>query len=209
MYEEGNVAVWHTWFFVFFWYIIFFPVGIYLTYKKLMLEGEANGNIVGLIVCVIAFFLIPFVAMILRPISFFVFLIFLGLFIYDINKGEQRRQARWNNEEKIVHGQDKISFIDIACNLGYPTKLVEDDFQVKINKGFFPGYYSSNGVLYKKGMTPNRQQGFQAQARPSAPPPVGGRPSQPTVITCSGCGAQNEVNNMGSVFCEYCGKRLR
>lgn len=127
MYEGKNVTVWYSWFFVFFWYIIFFPVGIYFTCKKLMLEGEGNGNIAGLVVCVVGFFLSPFLGAILGPVSIIVVLAILALFIYDINASAQRRQIRWINEEKIVHGQDKISFLEIARNLGYPVKLVEDE----------------------------------------------------------------------------------
>lgn len=208
MYEGKNVTVWYSWFFVFFWYIIFFPVGIYFTCKKLMLEGEGNGNIVGLVVCVVGFFMSPFLGAILGPVSIIVLLAILALFIYDINASAQRRQIRWMNEEKIVHGQDKISFLEIARNLGYPVKLVEDDYKTKINKGLFPGYYILNGMLYKRGITPDRPQSFQTASHKNTPP-LTGRPIQPAVLTCPGCGAQNEITSAGTAFCEYCGKRLR
>ncbi len=195
-----------TWPVIILAFIIFFPLGIYLTYRKMNEDKEAALKIYKVIKLFGWFFLAGFAINLkgyievggdeyieaLWPCLLFT----VVFFIWGSNS--KARSNRYKKYIKLVLIERKLKVEDIANSLGLSKQIVRADLIKMSAKNYFPaGYFdiSSDSMAF-----PYRDA-WKEYPEPTIKVEL-------KVVTCKGCGASNTVLEGAVAECEYCGSKL-
>ena len=203
---------------VFFWFIFFFPLGIYFLHRRLTedkTESLRNSKIANVLGWILVSIGVLYISMLFTTdnnaegfTSVIIAFIFLGgIFIapglrvlYGARKMKMKGM-RYNRYYHIING--KVSSIaEIARSAVVSPKLALTDIQEMIDCGFFPGAY----------IDLNRQEIILPGSRNNIHPVILNQASQKVkskkAINCPNCGANSVVTEGIATECEYCGTSL-
>ncbi|WP_097025638.1 hypothetical protein [Clostridium peptidivorans] len=199
----------YSWLVIIISIIVFWPVGIFLVYKRVKIDKMA-GFIIGKIVRCLSYlcFFIVAIGTIVYLVNGFMsedfkvtlsFLV-LGVALYILSKKLISDAEKYKKYISIIINENEYIIDNIAEDMSLPTNVVRKDLNNMINNGYFQGAYinnSTNEIVLPQpnkeninDTTPNYESKIEAK-----------------VVTCKCCGAQNKVTtSVGE--CEYCGSPL-
>lgn len=197
------------WGWIIFWLIFFWPVGLFLLFKKFndktVLISAKKAPTVA------AWVLIAFGSLMLLTniknffTDFFVSVIFLAwvvggvLILQKVRKTKAKAEQYKRYLNVIVNG-DERSIDNVASAVSATYGQAQANIQAMIDEGFLKGAYINER---------NRTVVLSQDARTTRPVyTVAGQPDiqqQPRSVRCPGCGANNVVFGGQITECEYCG----
>lgn len=194
--------------------IVFWPVGIYLVYRKLTNDKQAalkTGkviNIIGWVLLVMGIF-----AVITGPedksqavsgrIEYFFLFVCSGLAMVLLGARSKRRADRFKKYIAIIINQNMSSIENIAASFPIDYKTAAKDLQKMIDIGYFEGAYIDNvnrEIVLNSDKSNNYAASNFTQTEKA--------PGQLQVVRCKNCGANNQVSVGQLGECEYCGSPI-
>ena len=200
-----------SWFWIIFWMVIFWPIGLFLLLKKTSRDRTAVfGNIKLLkIIYIVLFAVGGFYAMLAlggEGTGFWALgTILCGLFVFKKAKDTLALANMYRHYVDLVINQSQSSIGVIAESVGVPYEAAERELRKMIADGYFVGAQIDKAtreiILRNHGTThappPEESMGLYH------PAPISER-----VVTCGSCDANNTI--VGQVGeCEYCGSPLQ
>lgn len=194
-----------SWFWVVLALILFWPVGLFLLFRKLSQDRSATMNMGGL-VAVVSFFLmflgmVYLSLMITSGAGYLVPMLLTGgggIWLFRVSRNMKATGVRYKRYIDLVINQGMTSIDDIAAVVGVDYSMALTDLQKMIDGGYFRAAYidaSRRSIIVSATQAaPQMAQGMQPQAHDR-------------VVTCNGCGANNRVMAHVST-CEYCGSPI-
>jgi len=203
---------------VFFWFIFFFPLGIYLLHRRLTedkTESLRNSKIVNVLGWILVSLGVLYISLLFTTdnnaegfTSVMIAIIFLGgIFIapglrvlYGARK-MKIKGMRYNRYYHIINGRVS-SIAEIARSAVVPAKVALTDIQEMLDCGFFPGAYIDLNLqeIILPGSRNNIHQVILNQANQ--------KEKRKKAINCPNCGANGVVTEGTATECEYCGTPL-
>lgn len=189
--------------------IIFWPVAIYLVYKRIRSDKKA-GFTIGKLIKFASYFCFFIVAIGVlacldtgftgEDIGMILFFLVAAVALFIFSKKIIANSEKYKKYIAIIINGNEFIIDNIASAMSLSKKVVRKDLKDMINNGYFQGAYindSTNEIVLPKQskeiinetVSKNTQQVKQR------------------VITCKCCGAQNKVTT-SVVECEYCGSPL-
>lgn len=197
------------WGWTIFWLIVFWPVGLFLVFKKLasdksvLMSGKTGGiSAAGWILAVIG--VSGFLSAIFNPeadpsgAALGLIMIAGGAVILKKASNTKRTAIRYKKYIDLVVNQNVRSLDDIASSAGVSYDIAVKDLQNMIDLGYLRDASIHQDtreiILYQYVPVLYAQESTNAQAS-----------AQEVAVKCPGCGANNVVL-VGKVSeCEYCG----
>ncbi len=191
-----------SWGWIIFWFILFWPVGIFFLFKKLSGDKTAtlkNSKTVSIISYVlIGFGAIYLVMTFTEDSSMFVAALLFGgggIWVNRVAKKMKVNGVKYKKYISLVVNQFMTQIDNIASAAGVSYDVAMVDLQKMIDTGYFAGAYINDGsreiVLAK-----------HVEATVAQPMAVH---TQARVAVCKSCGANNSVITGQIKECEYCG----
>lgn len=191
--------------------IIFWPVGLFLIWKRTTVDKKAtlfSGRVVGIFGWVsISFALLGFLVCMSEgfqseDIKMIIFFFLAGVGLVMLGK-KIRNNARKSKKYISIVVNDGITDIDsIAAAIPTVYEDVKKDLQKMIDDGFFEGAYINEAgrqiVLPRKHQEPLYNQSNHTE-----------QSIRMQVVTCKGCGAQNSIAAGTVGECEFCGSKIK
>lgn len=187
---------------------IFWPIGVYLLYKKLKVDRKAainagkalNGWGIGLII----FSLLAICAGLedSGSMGVAVFLLILGIVLKVMGTKSKKQAARIRQYIALIINQHITSIDELARATGGTYQVVCEDLDKMIEKGYLPGAYLNLSI--RQIMLPGQKVPVYRQEH------MGPRRQAATkIVRCKGCGAEMIVAEGTIRKCEYCGTPLQ
>lgn len=200
-----------SWKVIVIWIIIFYPVGIYLLYKKMALDKSAilkNSKVlssIGYLFLFAAIFSI-FGGESKTSTSFASFLFYLigGLLILYVAKRIKLSGERYKKYINIVINQNETAINNIASKMGLSYEMTVKDLNEMIDKNYFKDSFIDYGkreIVLSANKAGTESVFTQDTNRQTA--------LQKKIVKCASCGANNVVNDGEIVKCDYCGSPLQ
>ncbi|MCL2146339.1 MAG: hypothetical protein FWH52_00905 [Synergistaceae bacterium] len=196
-----------SWGWIVFWFILFWPVGVYLLIKKLsvdksaMMKSSKTLFIVSYILMGIgAIYLIMAFAEDPNMITAAIVFGSPGVWLFFKAKKTKVTGERYKKYIALVVNQKQTSIDSIAPAAGVSYEVAVKDLQKMIDTGYFFGAYidATQRVIVLANTT--SQQISQAAYTTQV---------QEKVATCGSCGANNRVIVGQVAECEYCASPLQ
>ncbi|MGX7023711.1 hypothetical protein [Vagococcus hydrophili] len=192
-----------------FFCIIFWPVGIFLVYRKIVGNKEAlyydgKGIFISsiiLILCAIAGIYGAFNEEETIAIIFTAILCFLapGVLLFLKARTMKKNSEKFKKYSAMIIYQNVTKISDISSAVDLPMDTVKSDIEMMIKNNYFPNSYMDESRM--EIILPNRQvKEDEAFAREKA--------RHARVVKCEGCGAEQEIAEGNIMKCEYCGSLL-
>lgn len=227
MNENGRVKIIYSWPVIFLLLYLFWPLGIFLLYKRLQFDRKAalrigkviNGlgigayvvTALGIIVCLGEGFTGEDVEIIL-------FFGIAGFVMRKVAKKITKNAEKIRRYLQIIVNGGETDLDKIARAVGLPFDTVNADIQKMIDTGYLNSRYISRTqrkIMFQKNddfedidIADDKDDVFEEYIEEleafQPPKPV---PVQPHTIICKCCGAQNIVQAR-EAECEYCGSQL-
>jgi hypothetical protein len=199
-----------SWGWIIFWFIIFWPIGLFLLIKKLTTDRSATmgGNFVvsvlgWLLIAFGAFFAVSVLPHATKNISSAIIFTILWIVggIALVKKGRTIKQdgIKYKKYIDLVVNHRVTAMDNLVSAVGLQYETVKSDLQTMIEKGYFSNAYINEG---KREIVLATHQSVPV---PSSP---GAAPVSKYVATCKSCGANNTVVDGRENSCEYCGSPL-
>ena len=208
-----------SWGWIIFWFILFWPVGLFLLIKRLGVDKSATLKssktlmIVSYILMglgVIYFFAavtgnVEETENTMNAISAGILMLVMfsggGVILNWFARKTKRAGERYKKYIALIVNQSQTSIDNIASAVGIPYDAVSKDLQKMIDSGYFVGAYidtTQREIMLAKVAPPQ----VSTSSAPSA------LQVQERVVICRSCGANNRV--VGQIGeCEYCGSPLQ
>ncbi len=196
-----------SWYWVIFWLIIFWPVGLYYLLKKLSSDnsaaisgGSKTASIVGWALLLIGVFGLFYEIFSNRDSYAIVIAIMLivggGILILKMAKSK-KRALKYRQYINVIVNQKNRKISNIAAIVGLSSDEVATDLQDMIHAGYLAGAYinqSTHEIVLRQ----------DDAAATTIRITRGASSAQERVVHCPGCGMDTVVT-VGSVSrCEYC-----
>src|SRR5690625_4846369 len=202
------------WGWIIFWLIIFWPVGLFMLFRKLATDKSAimgdksrSLSIIGWVLTVIG--VIGAIGLI-EELSetgdvgavFFVLAMAVGGILL-IRKASQMKKTgdKYNKYISIIINQNVQSIDYIASAVGLPYGVVGQDLNDMISTGYLKDEYIHQG---NREIHINQNEPTTQTSETSSRENV----TETRVERCSGCGANNTVTIGKAQECEYCGTSI-
>jgi hypothetical protein len=200
-----------SWGWVIFWFILFWPVGLILLFKKIN-SDKATMFKDGNKVTIMSFVLMGLGALIFMAIlggsaDTYTFLwafalIGGGVWVFFVGRKMKADGERYKKYIALVANQNQTSIDNIAPAVGVSYEVAAKDLQKMIDLDYFHGAYIDMAqreiVLAKTAPHQVAQMASTTQAQ-----------VQEKIATCGSCGANNRVTVGQIAECEYCGSPLQ
>lgn len=201
-----------SWVAIVLWFIFFWPVGVYLIWKKLSSDKAAamkNSKVLRVIGIVFIFFGVVMLSEIGNDAgtALFGFLFYAGggaLIIWESIKVKQSGE-RYKKYIDIVINQEQRTIENIASQMGLSYDQTVKGLQKMIDVGYFSGAYidqANHEIVF-----PRRQQQVaentyvqQSSSAPSQP--------QQKAVKCPNCGGNNIITIGRICECDFCGSPI-
>lgn len=202
-----------SWAFIITMCILFWPVGFYLLYKKLLSDKAAvlqNSRTlkkigIGLIVLGVIYFFgeTSEGSNAIGPMLFF---IGGGVFIIRTSKKMQIQGEKFKKYISIVINNEETSIDNIASAMNVSYEEAINDLKIMIDKGYFLNAYVDLGsrefVIRKKQYEPiNVKKNSSVNEVKEEKPKM-------KVVVCKNCGGNNTILEGEIYECEFCGSPL-
>ena len=198
-----------SWGWVIFWFILFWPVGLILLFRKINSDRATilkDGKKVTIMsVVLMGLGVLIFMAILGGSTDTYTFLwafalIGGGIWVFFVARKMKIDGERYKKYITLVVNQNQTSIDNIAPNVGVSYEVAANDLQKMIDLGYFIGGYINVAqreiVLSKTAPQQSSQTDTATQV-------------QEKVTTCRSCGANNRVIVGRIVECEYCGSPLQ
>lgn len=189
--------------------IVFWPVGIYLVYKRIKIDKKAGfttskimryGSYVSFlfsVTMVSSAFDSGFAS---EDIGGSLFYLVAGIVLYLFSKKLDVKAKKYKKYISIIINGNEVILDNIAVAMSLSTIEVRRDLKDMIDKGYFKGAYINEGtneivLAQKSDENPNEYKSDDTKK------------IETRVVTCKCCGAQNKVTT-SDVECEYCASPL-
>lgn len=190
--------------------IIFWPVGLFLIWKRTTIDKKAalfSGRTVGIIGWVsLSFAFLGLIACISDgfesdDVTAIIFFLLAGVGLVALGKKIKNNANKSRKYISIIVNNGVVDIDNIAAAIPTSYENAKKDLQKMIDKGFFEGAYINESerqiVMPKKHQEPLYNQSNNAE-----------QSTRMQVVTCKGCGAQNSIA-VGTVGeCEFCGSKI-
>lgn len=185
---------------ILFW-ILFFPIGIFLTYKRGSMDKKASITIGKVLIGFGVFWSIGAIGDFTSPgDSSYTLTIFtlchFALGIYNIRRG--KTYLRYIS---LIGEQNFRSIEDIASQVGATFNASQKIIRNLLHAGYFRGYYINEVTGYVEAPFDRQNTGNQREAEKKYDEPL-------FAVNCKSCGAPQNVKR-GSSKCEYCGSTIQ
>lgn len=207
-----------SWGWIIFWFILFWPVGLFLLFKKQSIDKSAilkNTKTLFIVSYILVFMGVfyPIMAITgnleeteesMNPVSASIVMVVLfggGGVLLNIKARQMKTMGdRYKKYIAIVINQNQNSVDNIAPAVGVSYEIAVKDLQKMIDTGYFVGAYidatQREIVLAKTAPQQIAQDTVATQ-------------TQVTIVTCGSCGANNRVTTGQIAECEYCASPLQ
>ena len=196
-----------SWVWIIFWFVVFWPIGLFLLFRKINSDRSVTLNNAQL-VTIISYILIGVGVMYLISDMFFlaILLVGAGIWVYRISRKMKATGEKYKKYIAIIVNQSHTSIDNIAAIVDLPYEVVVQDLQKMIDTGYFEGAYidvNNREIVLARVVPQQTSQAFVSQT-----PQNFAAQTQERVIVCKSCGANNRIfGNIGE--CEYCGSLLQ
>lgn len=216
----NNESKWMSWNRIILLLVLFWPVGVYLLYKKVSLDKSAvlknskTIKIVGIIFIVLS---VIFSVMLITgeiegsnsvvdDILTLVFLVIGGVFMIYTSKKLQLQGEKFKKYISIVINNEETSIDNIASAMNVSYEEAVNDLKIMIDKGYFLNAYVDLGsrefVIRKKQYEPiNVKKNSSFNEVKEEKPKM-------KVVVCRNCGGNNTILEGEISECEFCGSPL-
>lgn len=187
--------------------IVFWPVGIYLLYKKLSGDKQAalnSGNTLFVIGLVLAF--MGVIAVIVGPsdqsmavsgrIEYFIVFVCSGLALLAIGILQKNRAKKCRKYIAVIANQRCTSIDEIAAAVPVSYETAVKDLQKMIDKGYFSNAYIDAAKREIVPVQSQTENGFNVAT------------VQMETVVCKSCGANSTKPAGVPSKCEYCGSPI-
>jgi len=195
-----------SWGWIIFWFIIFWPVGLILLFKRVAIDKSAtlkNDKTVAVISYILmGLGAIYFIMALTESAEYTVPMILFGgggLVLFFVSRNMKRTGERYKKYIELVVNQGQILIDNIASAMGVSYEIAIKDLQKMIDLGYFANARIDH---------PNRElvlarHAFEQTASTFT------MQTESKIVSCSGCGANNViiVGQIGK--CEYCGSAVQ
>lgn len=205
-----NHSLWLSWPFIVLICIVFWPVGLFLIWKRTTMDRKSallSGKSIYVLgwACLAIVFLGLFVCFSKGfksdDISTIIFFLLAGVGLISLGK-KLKNKADISKKYISIVVNDRIIDIDnIAAAIPTSYENATKDLQDMINKGFFEGAYLNEAG--RQIVLPKRHE------ESSHNDSNGTEQIKMQVVTCSGCGAQNSIAAGTVGECEFCGSKIQ
>ena len=215
MMDNTNSKIGPSWGVVIIAIILFWPIGFYLLFKKLLGDKSAvmhNSKVIGVIGYIMAFLGFVYVIMgitgesiegtaetRITAVVFGIFFVIGGVILIRKSKKMRINAEKYRKYINIVINGNVTAVENIAAAVPVSYEEAVMDLQKMIDIGFFKGAYIDNStheIVLPKVNTCNPKQNLHES---------GGE----QIVLCNCCGAQNRVIPGRVSECEYCGSPLK
>lgn len=188
--------------------MIFWPIGVYLLYKRLKVDRKAAMGS-GKVLNVFGIFLILFGVMGILvsldeadSMGVALFFLILGIVLKRMATKNKKQAVRIRQYIALIINQHITSLDELARATGCTYNVVCDDLNKMIEKGYLPDAYLN--LSLRRIMLPGQQAPVYRQTNSQQRGQV-----KTKVVTCKGCGAEMIVAEGTIRKCEYCGTPLQ
>ena len=208
--QRNKISKTYTWPVIILMLVIFFPVGLYLLFKRFTTDktniqkNSKSLRLTGLILIGIGLFYALMGVLGNLETSegtsvvsgvIIMLLIFggIGTGFLIASRNLKKNDGKLIKYIDIIIKQKHTEIDNIAANAGVPYEVAKKDIQNLINSGYFPGAYineTSRKIIFQQPIENTSAKTQSAQTK---------------VIACKGCGANNTVVIGHPCECEYCG----
>lgn len=193
--------------------ILFWPLGIFLMYKRVSQEkisAVKNSKIIRGIAFIPLGMGILFASLLFMDLGTnegrdaligvsSIFIAF-GLFLLFVSRNMKKDGMRYAQYYALVANEKQSDVNAIASAVGVEPRKAFDDLSAMINSGYFVGksmYLDNQTIIYDYNF-----YGSDNETEKES------EPIKPAIVQCRSCGANNTINNNGQIECEYCGSTL-
>lgn len=196
-----------SWGWIIFWFVIFWPVGIFFLFKKLNGDKTAtlkNSKTVAIISYVLIGMGVIYLIMTFTEDSsiFAAALLFGGggVLVNIVARNMKKNGEKYKQYIGLIINQQLTQIDNIAASVGVGYDVAKTDLQKMIDLGYFVGAYINDGsreIILAKPVATNASEQFTT-----------GTGAQTRVVTCKSCGANNTAIVGQVKECEYCGSPI-
>jgi succinate dehydrogenase hydrophobic anchor subunit len=192
--------------------ILFWPLGIFLIWKRTTMDKKAAMNagksmsIIGWILLVLGFLIL--IGGLSEPVSdtsgiIVDFIIFIGGGLALIILGAKRKKeaVRFKKYIDMVINQRITSIDNIAASFPTTYDIANKDLQKMIKKGFFMDAFINQSE--REIVLPHEQQNIKNDQS------QGYNAGEMQIVNCKSCGAHNKLVKGSVGECEYCGSPIK
>lgn len=186
--------------------IMFFPLGLYLVYKKR--NFNSGRDFARYVITYFCFFMtaVGIIIMLNSPdnptesIPPTIFFFLIGLALRRRSKKLAVKAGQYEKYVFIIMDEKEFVIDNIAGAMSLPVYAVKKDLKDMINKGYFQGAYINDRT--NKIVLPKQNKKNVNEPAPNYEPKI-----EVKAVTCKSCGAPNRVTT-SFAECEYCGSPL-
>lgn len=206
---DKKINILYSWPVIILAIIIFWPVAIYLVYKRIRSDKKVGFTIGKLIKCISYFcFFIVGIGVLAsletgftgEDIGMILFFLVAAVALFIFSKKIIANSEKYKKYIAIIINGNEFIIDNIASAMSLSKKVVRKDLKDMINNGYFQGAYINDST--NEIVLPKQSKEFINETVSQNTQQV-----QQRVITCKCCGAQNKVTT-SVVECEYCGSPL-
>lgn len=207
--KNNNGSILYSWPVIIVALIVFWPVAIFLIYKRITIDKKAGFTISKVLryvsyLCVL--FVVAGISVSLDGGSFsenigmILFYLVAGIVLFLFSRKLDTNAKRYKKYISIIINGNEVIIDNIASAMSLSTIQVRGDLDDMIQKGYFKDAYineSTNEIVLPQ-KSKRELNNTEATAIEE---------NQSKIVSCKCCGAQNKVTR-SVVECEYCGSPL-
>ncbi|SCY91260.1 DUF4381 domain-containing protein [Alkaliphilus peptidifermentans] len=212
LHKNPPISWWLSWPIIIIVTIVFWPVGIFLIWKRTTIDKKAaliSGKIITIIGWIsVAFAVIGLLVSISEGLGsddVFMILFFLiagGALIF-LGRRTKQNAERFKKYISIIVNHEETSINNIAAAIPTSYEVAKKDIQKMINRGYFSGAYINETL--KEIILPKEQDIYNMDTNVK----VDSNPNLEMVaVRCKGCGANNKIRKGSVDECQYCGSPI-
>lgn len=199
--------------------IFFWPIGLYLLYKKVTGDKTAalqNSKVLNTVGWVFAVLAVIYIFMAVSggmetsdALGAFVFFGAGGALMIYGAKRMKKNSEKLKKYISIVINNNQTSIDNIAAAIPIDYEQAKNDLQKMIDNGYFQGAYID--TANREIVLPTNENSQPMNISEDTAPRENENMSQPgfKVVICKNCGANNKVIEGTVCECEYCGSPLQ
>lgn len=211
--KNPQISWWLSWPVIIAVTIGFWPVGIFLIWRRTVIDKQAamiSGTIIAIIGWIsIVFAGLAFVVTLVEGIDsdaviVIIFFTIAGVALILLARKIKKSAEKFRKYISIIVNRGETSISNIAAAIPTSYEIVQKDLQKMIDRGYFTGAYINE--MSKEIILPEKQEGSNIidksiQANPNSTP-------ETVVVKCNGCGANNKIVKGSVNECQYCGSPI-
>lgn len=191
--------------------IIFWPVGIFLIWKRIDLDKKTalfSGAVItavgwgSLAIAIIGLLASSVGGFEREDIVFILFFIIAGIALILLGRSTRKNAIKFKKYISIVINQQITSIDNIASVMSTNYDVCKKQLHKMIDKGYFNGAYIDE--FAREIVLPKQYENVSSKSSMNNTP----QSQEIQVVACRGCGANNKIAKGSVGECEFCGSPL-